>query len=63
MFCCRVITVYKLFKDPITQKEDRMIIKVLGDGAKLNIPFDPENTDYQEYLEWVAAGNTPDPDD
>jgi len=22
------------------------------------IPFDPANTDYQEYLEWVAAGNT-----
>tara|TARA_Y100001938_G_scaffold138135_1_gene203202 strand:- start:3238 stop:3417 length:180 start_codon:yes stop_codon:yes gene_type:complete len=25
------------------------------------IPFDPANTDYQEYLEWVAAGNTADP--
>jgi len=25
------------------------------------IPFDPNNTDYQEYLEWVAEGNTPDP--
>ena len=23
------------------------------------IPKDPLNTDYQEYLEWVAAGNTP----
>ena len=23
------------------------------------IPFDPANTDYQEYLEWIAAGNTP----
>ena len=22
------------------------------------IPKSPENTDYQEYLEWVAAGNT-----
>ena len=22
------------------------------------IPFDPANKDYQEYLEWVAAGNT-----
>ncbi len=22
------------------------------------IPINPENTDYQEYLEWVAAGNS-----
>ena len=23
------------------------------------IPFDPDNTDYQEYLRWLEAGNTP----
>ena len=23
------------------------------------IPLDPANTDYKEYLEWVAEGNTP----
>lgn len=29
------------------------------DGAF--IPFDPANRDYQEYLQWIEAGNEPDP--
>ena len=27
------------------------------------IPFDPDNTDYQEYLRWLEEGNTPLPAD
>ena len=30
----------------------------LGATDNAYIPFDPDNIDYQDYLKWVAAGNT-----
>jgi hypothetical protein len=30
-------------------------------GMYISIPFALDNTDYQEYLKWLAEGNTPTP--
>jgi hypothetical protein len=47
------MTTYKLTRNP------NMVLK---DG-ELFIPFDPANSDYQDYLKWLEEGNTPEPAD
>jgi hypothetical protein len=37
------------------------VVAVTIIGQTISIPFDPANTDYQEYLKWLAEGNTPEP--
>ena len=52
--------IYKLVKDPFIDKVT-MVKKQIGDSEPFTvtyIPFHETNTDYQEYLKWVAEGNT-----
>ena len=50
----------KILSNP-RNNEEAQCIKRLSDNAF--IPFDPANTDYQEYLQWLAEGNEPLPAD
>lgn len=49
---------YKLDNIQFGKTESSSVTR-LSDNA--SIPFDEANTDYQEYLKWVAEGNTPQP--
>jgi len=41
----------------IQKKED------IDPNTTVSFPLDNDNRDYQDYLAWVADGNTPDPSD
>jgi hypothetical protein len=50
---------YKIVNGPLGGQS----IQKISDGISLLIPIDEANADYQDYLQWLAAGNTPDPPD
>ena len=47
---------YKKLKDFTGNERDDVIYCVNNNTV---IPFDPANTSYQEYLQWLDEGNTP----
>jgi hypothetical protein len=47
-----------MFKQP-KQPELGEVTGIVRLSDNSFIPLDPANTDYQEYLKWVAEGNTP----
>ncbi len=49
---------YKLFND--FDGNPRFLLRLADQTA---IPFCPDNTDYQQYLAWLAEGNEPLPAD
>lgn len=61
--------IYKKFKDPWGNENTTMILCVEpcftteaeSGTIERYIPKDPNNSDYKQYLEWLAQGNTPDP--
>ena len=48
--------IYKLVKNPLTGVVDQ--VSKESNSRKRIIPFSNDNSDYQDYLAWVAEGNT-----
>ena len=57
------MAIYKLCPSAKQFSEPKAVLLLSEGNAVLSIPFDPANTDYQQYLAWLAEGNEPLPPD
>jgi len=48
---------YKLVNNRMTGELDG--VHKIMEGKMICIPLEPANKDYQEYLQWLDEGNTP----
>ena len=50
---------YKTYKADVFTTEPNAAYYIDEQGRTISFSFNPDNTDYQAYLAWVAQGNTP----
>ena len=49
-----IVIMYKKHLDINGQVSDKSVVRIADNAF---IPFDPANSDYQQYLAWVEDGN------
>ena len=51
---------YKLKLDSVSNRVSS-VFRTNSDGTISSIPFDPANTDAQQFAKWLKEGNVPEP--
>lgn len=49
---------YRIFTETLYEQTYKVVVGTDESGQEFWIPMNNDNTDYKEYLAWVAEGNT-----